>query len=87
MLKTASLERFQTQSAVPADVGLTNGYGIGFEVNRREGYTVFGHDGAVAGHVADLLINRKIGVGTAVLSNGAANPDSIAERSLDILSK
>jgi CubicO group peptidase (beta-lactamase class C family) len=87
VLKAASLERFQTQSAVPADLGLTHGYGIGFEVNRRESYTAFGHDGAVAGYVADLLINRKIGVGVVVLSNGAADPDSIAERTLDILSK
>lgn len=30
VLKTASLERFQMQSAAPADMGLTSGYGIGF---------------------------------------------------------
>jgi hypothetical protein len=32
-------------------------------------------------------MNRKAGVGVIVLSNGAANPDSIAQRCLDILSK
>jgi D-alanyl-D-alanine carboxypeptidase len=87
VLKTASLEGFQTQSAVPADFGLTRGYGIGFEVDRHENYIAFGHDGAVAGYSAALLMNRKISVGVIVLSNGTANPDSLAERTLDILSK
>ena len=87
VLKTASLEGFQMQSVVPADLGLTHGYGIGFEVDRRENYVAFGHGGAVAGYTASLLMNRKAGFGVIVLSNGAANPASIAERSLDLLSK
>jgi hypothetical protein len=32
-------------------------------------------------------MNRNAGVGVIALSNGAANPASIAERTLDILSK
>jgi CubicO group peptidase (beta-lactamase class C family) len=87
VLKTASLDRFQLQSPVPADFELTRGYGIGFEVERRENYTAFGHSGAVAGYTADLLMNRKAGVAVIVLSNGAVNPSSVAARSLDILSK
>ncbi|HXB68382.1 MAG TPA: serine hydrolase [Candidatus Acidoferrales bacterium] len=87
VLKTASLEGFQTQSAVPADFGLANGYGIGFEVHRRENYVAFGHGGAVAGYTASLLMNRKAGVGVIVLSSGAVNPASLAERALDMLSK
>jgi len=87
VLKTASLEGFQMQSVVPADLGLTHGYGIGFEVDRRENYVAFGHGGAVAGYTASLLMNRKAGFGVIVLSNGVANPASIAERSLDLLSK
>ena len=34
-----------------------------------------------------VLMNRKTGVGVIVLSNGAANPTSIAQLALDILSK
>src|SRR5260370_39502212 len=71
VLKTASLERFQMQSVVPADMGLTSGYGIGFEVERRDNYVAFGHSGAVAGYTADLLMNRKTWVGGFVLSNEA----------------
>ncbi len=87
VLKIATLENFQMQLIVPADLELTHGYGIGFQVERRDNYTEFGHGGAVAGYTASLLMNRKAGVGVIVLSNGAANPSSIAQRALDILSK
>jgi len=87
VLKTASLERFQLQSIVPANIGLTSGYGIGFDVERRDNYVAFGHGGAVAGYTADLLMNRKTGVGVIVLSNGAVNPSIVARQALDLLSK
>jgi CubicO group peptidase (beta-lactamase class C family) len=87
VLKTASLNRFQMQLAVPADIGLTSGYGIGFQVDRRDNYVAFGHGGAVAGYTSMLLMNRLKGIGVIVFSSGAANPGSLAERSLDILSK
>jgi hypothetical protein len=34
-----------------------------------------------------LIINRSKGIGVIVLSNGAANPSSLAQRALDILSR
>jgi D-alanyl-D-alanine carboxypeptidase len=87
VLKKVSLQRFQAQSIVPGDVTLNFGYGIGFSVDRRDGYVAFGHGGSVAGYTAMLLINRAKGVGVAALSNGAANPSVIAEKALDMLSK
>lgn len=87
VLKTATLQSFQAQGAVPADGDLAHGYGIGFDVERRDNYTAFGHGGAVAGYTASLLMNRKARVGLIVLSNGSANPAGLAQRSLDILSK
>jgi CubicO group peptidase (beta-lactamase class C family) len=86
-LKKASLDRFQRQIIVPADIGLTSGYGVGFQVERRDGYVAFGHGGAVAGYTSGLLMNRTKGIGVIVFSNGAANPDGIADQALDILSK
>lgn len=86
-LKVATLEMFQMQLIVPANLELTGGYGIGFQVERRPNYVEFGHGGAVAGYTASLLMNRKTGVGAIALSNGAANPDAVAQRALDILSK
>jgi CubicO group peptidase (beta-lactamase class C family) len=87
VLKATSLARFQSQSAVPADIDLSQGYGIGFQVERRENYVAFGHGGAVAGYTASLLMNRKAGFGVIVLSNGAVNPTDVSLRALDILSK
>jgi hypothetical protein len=87
VLKISSLENFQLQTIVPADLGLTRGYGIGFETERREGYTEFGHNGAVAGYTAELLMNRKTAVGVIVLSSGAANPAAIGQQVMDILAK
>jgi CubicO group peptidase (beta-lactamase class C family) len=87
VLKTASLKRFQQQMSVSADIGLTSGYGIGFQVDRRDGYVAFGHGGAVAGYTSMLLMNVPKGAGVIVFSNGAANPTTLAQRALDILSK
>ena len=87
VLKTSTLKTFQMEMIVPADVGLTNGYGIGFDVERRDDYVAFEHSGAVAGYTAMLIINRAKGIGVIVLSSGAANPDGLGERVLDMLSK
>jgi CubicO group peptidase (beta-lactamase class C family) len=87
VLKPASLERFQAQTIVPAGFDLSNGYGIGFEVQRRDGYVAFGHGGNVAGYNAMLLMNGPKGIGVVVFSNGPTNPSGIAQRVLDILSR
>lgn len=87
VLKTPSLDRFQNQMAVQADSGLTSGYGIGFEVHRRNQYVVFGHGGSVAGYMSILFMIRDKGIGLIVFSNGAADPVGLAEQSLDILLK
>jgi len=87
VLKTSTLEKFQLQTIVPGDLALTTGYGVGFETERRKNYTAFGHNGGVAGYTAELLMNRKAGVGVIVLSSGSANPVTVAQEALDILSE
>jgi len=87
VLPAAALERFQTQLIVPSNIELASGYGIGFQVERRDNYVAFGHGGAVAGYTAMLLMNRPKAIGVVVFSNGAANPTYIAQQALDILSK
>jgi hypothetical protein len=42
---------------------------------------------AVAGYTTTLVINRAKGISVIALSNGAANPGSLGERALDMLSK
>jgi D-alanyl-D-alanine carboxypeptidase len=87
VLKSASLDRFQKQTIVPADAGLTSGYGIGFQVERRDNYVAFGHGGAVAGYTSMLLLNRQKELGVVVFSNGALDPSTVATKILDLLSK
>ena len=90
VLKKANLERTLAQSPVQADFELSSGYGLGFEVSRRDKYISFGHDGAVAGYQAALYMNRKAGLAVIVLANVLGrqlNTTALAERSLDILSK
>jgi CubicO group peptidase (beta-lactamase class C family) len=89
-LNSATLELDLTRSAVQTDVKLATGYGLGFMVMRRDTYVAFGHGGDVAGYQAALYMNREANIGVIVLANvggGALNTDSIALRSLDILSK
>ena len=87
VLKTSSLVRFQKEIIVPANIDLTSGYGMGFQVDKHDNYIAFGHGGAVAGYTAMLLMNRRKGIGVIVFSNGVADPGLLAEQSLDILSK
>ncbi len=86
VLKAASLEHFQ-QQFVPSNADLTSGYGIGFQVNRHDGYVALGHGGDIAGYHTMLLVNITKGVGVVALSNGSANPGEIASRALDLLSQ
>jgi CubicO group peptidase (beta-lactamase class C family) len=87
VLKSSSLNLFQKQVMVPANIDLSSGYGIGFEVEKRNDYVAFGHGGAVAGYTSMLLMNRSKSIGVIVFSSGAANPTRLAQQALDILSK
>lgn len=91
VLKAASLERYFTQVEVPSSADLSYGYGVGFEVMRRDHYIAVGHGGAVAGYQAALYMNRDKHLGLVVLINaigpGTVSAGDLALRSLDLLSK
>ena len=85
VLKLSSLENSLVLPASKAD----SAYGLGIMVVKRKNYTALGHDGAVAGYQAALMVNRKAGVGVILLANvlGTIDTTNMALRSLDILSK
>jgi hypothetical protein len=57
-------------------------------VIRRDTYIAFGHGGSVAGYLAGLYMNRQANVGVIILANSTAvNPDNLALKALDLLSK
>ena len=45
------------------------GWGLGLELLTRDGRVFGGHGGAMPGHLAGVYVNRKTGVGAAVLTN------------------
>ena len=89
VLKTASLQHDLDQVVVSSNSRLTEGYGLGFMVKRRDGYVAFGHGGDLAGYQAAVYINRDKGIGVILLSNTRNGPieGDLAVRSLDLLSK
>ena len=91
VLKTSKLQFFQDQVEVISGARFQNGYGVGFEQERRDNYIAIGHDGAVAGYQAALYVNREKDLGIIVLANvlgrGAVNSDEIGLAFLDSLSK
>jgi Beta-lactamase len=58
----------------------TLGHGLGLMLYRRDGGIFGGHNGGMPGHVAGAYINRKRGIGAAVLINSGSgsNPDLLA---------
>jgi CubicO group peptidase (beta-lactamase class C family) len=91
VLKTASLEHYLHEVEVPSDMQLTYGYGLGFEVLRRDHYVAFGHSGDLPGYQAALYINREQGVGVIVLANAvgprSVDTEELALSALDLVSK
>ena len=91
VLKKTSLERYVNQMAASSDPQLSYGYGMGFEIMRRDHYIAVGHGGAVAGYQAALYMNRETHIGLIVLVNaigpGSVSSADLATRALDLLSK
>ncbi len=58
----------------------TLAWGTGLELYRRGDRTFVGHGGAMPGHLAGLVVDRKTGIGSAVLMNTSAGggPEALA---------
>jgi len=55
-------------------------WGTGLELYRSGDHVFVGHGGAMPGHLAALVVNRKTGIGSAVLMNTSAGgrPEALA---------
>jgi D-alanyl-D-alanine carboxypeptidase len=87
VLKKETLEdNFNRVNSASGD--LTEGYGIGFAVERHGSLIVYGHGGAVAGYLAGAFVDRSSGVGVIALRNVSGGPFNISGlvmRSLETL--
>ena len=80
VLKASTLEEMSHVRAMVDHAGWKLAWGTGLELYRRDDHVFVGHGGAMPGHLAALAVNRKTGIGAAVLTNtGAdASPEKLA---------
>jgi CubicO group peptidase (beta-lactamase class C family) len=80
VLAASTLEEMSHVRAMVDHAGWTVAWGTGLELYRRGEHVFVGHGGAMPGHLAGLVVDRKTKVGAAVLTNtgAGASPEKLA---------
>jgi CubicO group peptidase (beta-lactamase class C family) len=80
VLGAATLEEMSHVRTMVDHAGWTLAWGTGLELYRRGDRLFVGHGGAMPGHLAGLVVERKSGIGAAVLTNtgAGATPEALA---------
>ena len=80
VLKAATLEEMSHVRTMVDHEAWSLGWGTGLELYRSGEHLFVGHGGAMPGHLAGLVVNRKTKVGAAVLTNtsAGAGPEKLA---------
>jgi CubicO group peptidase (beta-lactamase class C family) len=80
VLSASTLEEMAHVRAMVDHERWTLAWGTGLELYRQGDLTFVGHGGAMPGHLAGLVVNRKTKVGAAVLMNTSAGgkPEALA---------
>ena len=80
VLKASTLEEMSHVRAMVDHAGWTLAWGTGLELYRRGEHVFVGHGGAMPGHLAGLVVDRKTKIGAAVLTNSGAgaSPEKLA---------
>ena len=74
VLSAASVREMRTPS-VPPEVGeWDSAYGLGMQIQRRDGRTLVGHTGSLPGFVAGLWVSVDDGVAAVALANATSGP-------------
>ena len=79
-MKSSTLEEMAHVRAMVDHAGWTVAWGTGLELYRRGEHLFVGHGGAMPGHLAGLVVDRKTKIGAAVLTNTGAGaaPEKLA---------
>ena len=72
VLESSTLEEMAHVRAMVDHAGWTMAWGTGLELYRRGEHLFVGHGGAMPGHLAGLVVDRKTKIGAAVLTNTGA---------------
>lgn len=84
VLSHASLDRaFAGMAATDADLEM--GYGLGFMVQERNGFTWLGHSGGIPGYTAMMYYDREHQLGVIVLRNATGGRARIGRLAPDLL--
>jgi CubicO group peptidase (beta-lactamase class C family) len=80
VLAASTLEEMAHVRAMVDHEHWTLAWGSGLELYRRGEHVFVGHGGAMPGHLAGLVVNRKTAIGAAVLTNSGAGgtPEKLA---------
>ena len=80
VLKSSTLEEMAHVRAMVDHAGWTVAWGTGLALYRRGEHLFVGHGGAMPGHLASLVVDRKTKIGAAVLTNTGAGaaPEKLA---------
>jgi CubicO group peptidase (beta-lactamase class C family) len=80
VLAASTLEEMAHVRTMVDNATWTVGWGTGLELYRRGERVFVGHGGAMPGHLAGLVVDRRTGVGAAVLTNtgAGAGPEKLA---------
>ena len=80
VLASETLEEMSHVRTMVDHAGWTLAWGTGLELYRRGDRVFVGHGGAMPGHLAGLVVERKSGIGAAVLTNTGAGaaPETLA---------
>ena len=80
VLAAATLEEMSHVRTMVDHEGWKLAWGTGLELYRSGDHVFVGHGGAMPGHLAALVVNRKTNIGAAVLTNtgAGASPEKLA---------
>ncbi|MDQ3163355.1 MAG: serine hydrolase, partial [Actinomycetota bacterium] len=80
VLSAATLEEMSHVRTMVDHENWSLAWGTGLELYRSGDHVFVGHGGAMPGHLAGLVVNRKTGIGAAVLTNTSAGgkPETLA---------
>ena len=80
VLQASTLEEMSHVRTMVDHAGWTLAWGTGLELYRRGEHLFVGHGGAMPGHLAGLVVDRKTKIGAAALTNtgAGASPERLA---------
>jgi CubicO group peptidase (beta-lactamase class C family) len=75
VLAAKTLAEMRTPASPPGDDAWASGYGLGLQLFRHDGRTLYGHSGSMPGFLATLCVSTADGLGGIALANATSGPD------------